>query len=314
MLFLRRSIVTPVAVLALLAVLVLSPLAGCGGGPTEDYDKPDAMMTSLRDAVVNDDPLLLWNALPTSWRTDMNGLVHTFGEKIDGPAYDALMRTARRIVTMLSDKKQFILNTPMLKMAMSQAGNDAKALTDNYDLIVTILKAMVDSDLGTAEGLKKADLGNIVKTYGPKVMRLVKQLVTLEVPGEPADFAQMRKFFAGAKDMTVTVESTDGKTAKVKVSMPALGDDTVTMDKVGDRWVPEQFAKEFPSSLSDAKKALQSADMEDMNKALLQAQMALPMINKAMEPLEKATTQDEFDAAVMQAMNSLMQMQQPGGG
>ena len=294
---------------ALLLVVMLSGVgpAACGeGGSGFNYSKPDAMVAAIRTAVKEDRPVLIWNGLPSAWRTDINGLIREFGGKIDAKAYDSVMKTARLAVGILADKKTFILNSAMGQMFMQgmqqSAGEQAKLVTENYDLIVTILKMVVESDLGTAAGLKRCDLGRMISKYGPEIMRLVKAIAELDLPGAENEMKELRESLAAAEGMTSKVDSKTGDEATVTVSIPGRPDETAQMKKVGNRWVPAEVAAQMPMMMMMAKSELAGMDMTELNDSLKQAQAMLPMIDSAMEPLKKAKTQEEFDQAVMQMM------------
>ena len=299
-----RCIHLPVLLLAIF--LGMGP-AGCGdGGSGFDYSKPDAMVRAIRMAVKDDKPVVVWNSMPSSWRGDVNGLIRDIGSRIDAKAYDAFMKTARLAVTILADKKTFILNSSMGKMFMQgmqqSAGDQAKLITENYDLIVTILKTFVDSELGTAEGLKQCDLGRLISKYGPEIMSLVKAIAALDLPDAENEMAQLRQGLAAAEGMTAVVDSVSGDEASITVSMPGQPKETMAMKKVDDRWVPADMAAQMPMMMTMAKSELAGTDMKELNESLRQAQTMLPMVDKAMEPLEAAKTQEEFDQAVMQMM------------
>ena len=276
-----------------------------------DYSKPNAMPNAIRMAFLNDEPVLVWNGLPSSWRDQINGLVHDFGSKIDANAYDELMRTARTVVDILAKKKTFIMNSQMGQMMMQQAaGAQSAEISENYDLLVTVLQTFVDSDLGTAEGLKRCDLGKIISKYGSEIVRLSKAISMSSVPVPGADdmpIEPLRALIAGAEGMTSVVNNVSGDEATITVSMPDTPDEITQMKKVDDRWVPVDMADQMPMVMMQAKGALAGQNMAQMNASLKQAQAMLPMIKAVVTPLQQASTQKEFDEALMTAMQGMMQ-------
>ncbi|MBG80235.1 MAG: hypothetical protein CMJ39_05950 [Phycisphaerae bacterium] len=292
---------------ALLLVVLLSGLGpvACGEGSSGfDYSKPDAIVVAIHTAVKEDKPILVWNGLPSAWRTDINGLIREFGSKVDEKAYDSVMKTARLAVGILADKKTFILNSAMGQMFMQgmqqSLGEQVELVTENYDLIVTMLKTVVESDLGTAEGLKRCDLGLLIGKYGPELMRLNKAVADLDLPG--SEMKELREALASAEGMTAKVDSMTGDEATITLIMPGRPDQPTQMKKVGNRWVPAGMAAQMPMMMAMAKSELAGMDMTELNDSLKLAQAMLPMVDKAMEPLEAAKTQEEFDQGVMQMM------------
>lgn len=288
-----------------------TPSNSSSDGGEVDYSKPNAMPNAIRMAYLNDEPVLLWNCLPSSWREQINGLVHDFGSKIDANAYDELMSTARMVVDILANKKTLIMNSQMGLMMMQQAaGAQSAVISENYDLLVTVLQTFVDSDLGTAEGLKRCDLGKIISTYGSEIMRLSKAISMSSVPVPGADdipIEALRAIIAGAEGMTSVVNNVSGDEATITVSMPDTPDEITQMKKVDDRWVPAEIADQMPMAMMQAKGALASQNMAQMNAYLKQAQAMLPMIKAMVTSLQQASTQKEFDEALMTVMQGMMQ-------
>ena len=182
----------------------------------------------------------------------------------------------------------------------SAAGDEAKMLTDNYDLLVTVLKMFVDSDLGTAQGLKRFELGRLIKGYGPEMMKLVKGMAALDLPGAQGQMENLRQSITGMEGVTTTVDSKSGDEAMITVNMPGQPVEKASMKRVEGRWVPAELVDQMPMMMALAKSELAGMDMKEINESLEQAQAMLPMMDQAMEPLQKAKTQEEFDQALMQ--------------
>ncbi|MDG2424591.1 MAG: hypothetical protein P8M22_11495 [Phycisphaerales bacterium] len=291
-------------------IIMLSVFAGGCGGSGFDYDRPDALVIAMHDAMENEDPVLVWEALPSTWRSDINGVVHAFGQKLDAKAYDAAMNTARKAVKVLADKKEFILNSAMGKMFMAgmkkSAGEQAELVMENYDLIVKVMEMLVNSDLGTAEGLMKVKLGQVIGAYGPEIMKMMKQIANTDMKNMPSEVEQMRNAFNQARTLKSTVKSVDGDKAVIVVSMNQRPDETTEMIKIDDRWVPALMSKQFAMVIPAVKAELTGMDGTTINTELVKIQPMLPMIDSALDAMEKADTQEAFDQAMMGIAGAMM--------
>ena len=277
-------------------------------GGAIDYSKPDAMVSAMRMAFLNDDPVLMWNGLPSTWRTNINGIVHEFGANVDAKSYDELMKTARMVVKILADKKTFVMKSPIMMMVQQTAGEQAQMINKDYDLLVTMLQTIVDSELGTVRGLKQCDLGEVIDRYGPEIVKLIKAVAMspVSVPGQDEQLKQLRQALIGAEQMTSVVDTVSGDEATITVTMPGSPVETTPMKRIDDRWIPAELADQMPMMMAAAKNAVSGQGMQEMNASLQQIQPMLPMIQMSMEPLEKAGTQQEFDQALMNIMQTMM--------
>ncbi|MDG2055548.1 MAG: hypothetical protein P8J86_12700 [Phycisphaerales bacterium] len=301
-----------------LAVAVTFVLLLNACGPSSAHkDTPDAMFVAAKEAVINDKPVALWNAMPSTYKTQINGLVHDFGAQVDAAGYDAVMGMVRDVAAMLKDKKTFVLNSPMIKSQMASEDIPMKVMEENYDMMVTFLQALSDSDLGSAAGLQKVDLGAIINKYGGTMIKLAKSVMEAAPPNSAAEVAQVKMMMEMLKKSSFVVTNKTATTATVTVSepgpdgKPAPGQ-AVTMVKVDDGWVPQEMADQFEQAIAQAK-AQMAVEMQDLNSGLKQAPMLVGMASGMMEPLKKAKTQAEFDKAVSQLMGMMGGMG-PGPG
>ena len=110
----------------MISLFIMLPLAiaGCGGGGS---DSPTAMFDAARDAAVKNDPVLIWNTLPSKWQADADGLVHEIGKKVPAQLYDKVMATAGMAFNIMKTKEEFVWNTPMAKMQMKSIQERARS-------------------------------------------------------------------------------------------------------------------------------------------------------------------------------------------
>jgi hypothetical protein len=287
-----------VVVLAAVAPLAL---IGCDKAAPST---PTAMFDGLRESMVEDKPVLLWDTVPATWQQDVDGLVHEFGKKVPAKLYDDVMATMKRVVMVLKDKKQFIMNTPMVKeQVATMTATEKEQAAETYGDIVKIGEAITSSDLSTVAGLKKFNMTNFLTNYGPE-LHVAMMSIMKTAAAEEEDAAQALEFFTAVKKLSAKVDSETGDTAMVSITMPELPAGVnlipaqVPMSKVDGRWVPTMMAAVVPQSLAEAKQQLDNEDMSTSSQQVAQAEAVLKMVNLGLSHFENATTQEEFDQAI----------------
>lgn len=305
----------------LIALLCVSGFLGLAGCDRPAPSTPTSMIDGLRESMVKDQPVLLWDTMPASWQQDVDGLVHEFGRKVPAEVYDRTMTTMKKIVVVLKDKKQFVLNTPVVKMMMSSmTPTEREDATKSYDALVALGDALVSSDLSTAAGLQRFDMTSFLTSYGPEAHAAMVTLLTLAA-AEEADARMALEAMEAIKKMSATVDSESENTAMVTITMPplpggmALPDGGVMpMSKVDDAWVPTSLAMMWPMAMTEAKQQLAQEDMSTSSEQVAQLSMVLSMVDTGLAHFENAENQTEFDQAVSGIMGMLMATGGSDGG
>ena len=284
-----------------ISLFIMLPLAmaGCGGGGS---DSPTAMFDAARDAAVKNDPVLMWNTLPSKWQADADGLVHEIGKKVPAQLYDKVMATAGMVFNIMKTKKEFVWNTPMVKMQMSQMTpqelSNAKAA---YDAIVTLGEALAQSDLSTAAGLHRFAFKSFLTKHGSEIHVALIAVIRAASAEEP-EAQQALLMIESVKNLKATVLSTSGDSAVVSVAIPGLPvgalPSSMNMQKVEGKWVPAEMAMKFPMMMSEAHAEISNMDFSASSAEVMQVTMVLTMVDAVIGSLEKATTQAEFDQAL----------------
>ena len=71
---------------------------------------------AVSTALGNNQPQILWEAMPASYRTDITEITHEFATKMDPELYNQLLAFAQKAVAVLLDKKEFILGSSMVQL------------------------------------------------------------------------------------------------------------------------------------------------------------------------------------------------------
>ncbi|MGJ8655740.1 MAG: hypothetical protein ACSHX6_04745 [Akkermansiaceae bacterium] len=237
----------------------------------------------------------LWDSFPGSYQSDVSGIVHGFGEKVDAEVYNKAMETVSAATKLLADKKSIILELAKESAPKSEADKVAK-LEASYDSVVGLLNAIATSDAKDVDGLKKLDMAKFLGG----LQEHTKELTSLSTLAD--DDMDFEKF----KAMTATLVSESGDAAEVEV---ALDDDkeTVKLVKKEDRWIPEDMAKDWPKMIEEANGAIgEIAEMKPVQKAQIMA--ALNMAQASIKELEGAKTKEELQSKVGEIMGQFMGM------
>ncbi|MEM7199764.1 MAG: hypothetical protein AAF628_05825 [Planctomycetota bacterium] len=261
-------------------------LAACGhqGGNSTAVqvtipDDPKGTVDTVVKSIADGQPVALWAALPKSYQHDVNELVHQFGASVDAEVYDQSFGLAKRIVGVLRDKKQFILDHPMVGSMADRGEVEA-----NWDSIVGIFDTLVQSELSSTTALKKLDVGRFLQGTGATMMRQVANVAKLSSEDKLGQLARAQ----------VQLVKSEGDRASVKVTLPGERDETIELKRVEGRWIPTDMARDWTSEIAKAKEKLKTMNGPDQ-KAMMQVRMGLGMANAVVGQLEAAKTQEEFN-------------------
>ena len=246
--------------------------------------------------------------------------MHEFGRKVPAEVYDRTMTTMKKIVVVLKDKKQFVLNTPVVKMMMSSmTPTEREDATKSYDALVALGDALVSSDLSTAAGLQRFDMTSFLTSYGPEAHAAMVTLLTLAA-AEEADARMALEAMEAIKKMSATVDSESENTAMVTITMPplpggmALPDGGVMpMSKVDDVGT-DSAGHDVADGDDRGEAAARPGGHERQFRAGCAAQQLLNMVDTGLAHFENAENQTEFDQAVSGIMGMLMATGGSDGG
>lgn len=285
----------------LLLIGTLPLLSGCGSSPQQagPPEGPAGSMQYLMQGVADQKMEVVWEFLPASYQSDVNGLAHQFADKMDPEIYNEMFAIAQRVAKLLQDKKEYILKNEMLESPKTAPEEVAKY----YDPGVDILASLANSDLSTIEKLKTFDGGKFLSTSGSQI---AKDFATISglMPQKEGDPGFTEKL----KQAKVTLVSEEGDQATIKIEVPGETTKEEVMVKVEDKWIPQTLAKNWKSKIESAQQSLDKLKPEDMAAQKNQAMAGFKQLNATLAQLENAKTEKEFNEQFTNQVRPLAQM------
>ncbi|MFK7778683.1 MAG: hypothetical protein QM501_11315 [Gimesia sp.] len=285
--------------LSFLTLLILAGtlplLTGCGKSTEQSGEKsaqsakalgPDEAMLAMINGVNNQKMEAVWNFLPASYQGDVNGLVHEFAGKMDPEMYNGTFQTFQRITKLLKDKKAFILNNKTLKGLPVPPDK----VSEFWDPVVVLLNTIAQSDISSLEKLKNFDGGKFLPTTGNEMAKEIISISNL-LPKKEGTLSFSEKM----KQTKITLVSTEGDTAIIKIEAPGEESKEEDMVKVEDKWIPKNLADNWQSKMDDARKKLAELTPEKVTAQKEKTLAGIKKVNEVLVQLENAKTEEEFN-------------------
>lgn len=254
-------------------------------------------------------PEVFWYALPDDLRAELDSAevreAMAPAIKMQTESQKPMRGIAMKVCEILIRKKQFILNS----QTMTMAPPPVKPIVESvYDPASGLIYELVSMMFG-AEAMMDQSIAAFVNHHGPRIGGHLQQLIQKAPPGMIEQFT--------AK---IVVNQIDNQSGTITVPDNSGGTTTIEMAAYRGRWMPKEFVEKWAE-----KSGTMAAEMKKefaANQAQMQAQqqqmaMAVGMIagtaDQILNPMLNANTQQEFDAAIMQAMGMAAMFQGNGG-
>jgi len=265
-------------------------------------DTPDAAARALQASVEAGNLRAVWDALPASYQSDVNEVIHTFATNMDVDVWRSGTAIFKKAVRVLKEKKEFILKQP----ALAASPVDTTAMTENWEPIVGVLETLAGSELTELEKLKTLDVGVFLDSTGKRIAEQLaalakaaddKKLALNEFPGVPVEAMPLANI-GNAKFSTVKIE---GDTATLRIENEGQTEEEEVV-RVEGKWLPKKMVDQWSEQMQAAKKTLTTEMPENLKKNKMAAMMPMQMIIGVLDNLLAAKTQQEFDQVIQQVM------------
>lgn len=299
---------TPAGTRVLGVVSVLLLLSGCGRSPEVIPEAPPEAVEALVEGLADDQPQVLWYALPPSYQNDIREVIRAFCTHMDAGIYDRTFGVLSKAVRVLEEKQEFIFNSPialsipMLESSMGSQWNDT----------VGLLNALAESELSTMDSLSRMDPGAFLASTGHTIMGQLEDLRSRSQrsPG-PRSWEQLSRALRSARVDFLEESDTQGL-LRLRVGTNAAPQE-VKLTRVEGRWVPTDMAATWAERVEQAKTNLARLSGPEFEKAKPVLSMVLGSLEGALEALLRAESQQEFDATLksLAAIGGMLQSLKP---
>jgi len=292
-----------VSVLA--AVAMMATITGCSGSVVKQ-DTPDGAIRKMQESVIKNRPEELFKAMPASYRADINALVTDAAKRMDTQLWNESTGLLKQVVGLLKSKRDLLLASPMMANVPNKAD-----VAKNWDSGVSLLQVLLNSEFTNIERLRQGNVEGLLTKDGSAIMA---QMTSLMEKSESS--AEAKEQLAKLKAMRVSVVSTSGDTAVVKVEVPDETPENITMVKVEGVWIPKDMADGFKQGIAEARVNLAKLDFtsEEGKQKKTMALMQMGAIKPMLTQLETAKTQEDIQAVFGGLMMMMMGTMNQGGG
>jgi hypothetical protein len=289
-----------VKLVGMVSVSGLVLVAGCG--KPKAAKTPDKVVTQIAKAVQNNQPEVIFQALPASYQKDINSVVSEAAKKMDAELWNAGHDLMKNVVKVAGKQKKLLLQSKIL------ANNSKKdEISKDWDNAIKSISTLLDSDFTNIKKLRNADMAKMLATSGAAIM---KQATAVKSNSEVSEA------LAKLKSIKATIVSQDGDSAKVKIE--AEGEEAKEFDfvKIEDKWIPKEIADSFAAKVKAARENIAKIDFNSPDGKKIK-EMVIKQIKVADDMLktaEKAKTKEELDGILMGMMMQIMMSSQGAAG
>ena len=246
----------------------------------------------------NENPIVLWDALPASKQDQVQEVVKLANTKIEQRTLNLIKKFRTDLLSVLRSKKQFVLNSQVLPIPPDQR----PVLTGSYDSIVGLIEATIPVEWMDSTYLQKTPIRDVLASYTGRLTRKGKELEKSLPSGAPITIS------AVLTSLNATVETISSKEAMV--TFVALGNpgEPGKLALSEGRWLPQDLIDNWDQSMTQAARELEGANPKELH--MLVGQRLL-VANGLLGTISTAETQQDFDEQIGQLMGMAQMM---GGG
>lgn len=274
-------------------------VAGCGGSKPTAAKTPDAVVLQVTKAISDNQPQVLFQALPDSYQKEINSVVSDAATKMDSEIWKEGRGLIQSVLAIAKSKKELILNTQML------ANNpDKEALNQSWDQGVDVLSTLLDSDFANLDQLRKGNVAKLLAGSGSEIMKKAAKVYSSQPD-------QTDNILAKIKGIKATIVSQEGDTAKVSIETEGEPSEEVDFVRVEGKWIPKDLADGFATQIAETRENLAKLDFTTEEGKAVKTQILgqIAMVKTLLVQAEAAKTSQELDGMLMGLMMGLM-----GGG
>jgi hypothetical protein len=285
----HKLLLATVASAAVIAAVALLLFAHRRAAATVPRSPPNAVQAVVQ-GLANNQPEVLWKALPPSYQADVRDVIGAFCANMDPDLYDRAFRVLNKAVKVLNEKENYFSRSPValsIPMLESSVGKHWR-----HD--IGLLGAFAASDLSSLARLRQMDPGDFLASTGHQLMAGAEQLRlrTQFSPGK-GPWEKMRQSLKQGQIEFVSTTNGQGYLKFISATNGASKD--VAMTQVEGRWVPAELAATWKSRIAQAKEGMAKLNGPELGRVKPILTMVLGALDTNLNALLKASSQKEFD-------------------
>ena len=284
------SVLLLAAALASQQVGVSTPAAP--GGASSDR-AAERQVEGLIQAARAGDAVAFWEWLPGSYRDDLEGLVHDFADRIDAKVYARAMKLAVRVADVALEKQSLFFANPEVARAMAMSPEGLRPGRETFRAVMTLLRDVGSSDLGTVEGLRSFDGEAFLQKSGESLLRGLFAIAR----------TRGRDPLAQLERVEVRTLRQRGDEARLEMCSDGEPVEIKNYVRVEGQWLPAELAADWAGAMRRARSKLAALPEGGDRNLMAQARFTLGMIEGYVREFEDAETQEEFDAVMQRIMD-----------
>ncbi len=117
-------------------------------------DAPDAAIQTVITEFAQGNGGIIWQAMPSTYQTDVNDLLHLAGSKLDAEIYDKSFATIARLADVVEQQQAFILGSSFME---GRSVEEMAQLEAALPSVVGIVNTLTTSELASTAGLANFD-------------------------------------------------------------------------------------------------------------------------------------------------------------
>ena len=254
------------------------------------YEKPlpntkvADFLQSLDDQVMSGHLVAIYDALPPSYRKDVNDVAKGFAAKLDPNAFTAATNVIHQVGDLLVTRQNWVFSNPRMQNLSETELDDMRAIVLS---IAGIVREGFRPDSMQLTQLQTMNFGQWLADRDRDLSPYVAQLMRYQ------DVSSMKAF---------EVVSESPKKAKVKITM-GQASGAVDFVNIEGYWVPESLASTWNKNIAEMKADLAAANPAEINAGLQQLAASAALL----APFTNAKDEQTFH----DSMESMLGMVQP---
>lgn len=278
--------------------------AGSGASVTIP-DEPASAVETIAKELAAGNGGVLWQAMPSTYQTDVNTIAQLAGSKVDAEIYDQSFGLLGRLADVADKQKEFILNT---QLGGGQGPEQIAKIEAAWPSIIGFVQTLANSPIASSVGLQSFDGQQFFNSTVSELLGHSEALSSLNDEGMS---------LSSFSDVSVKALESSENAATLEMTAPDGTVETEEFTKVDGRWVPTEMAVDWQETIANARGQLEAITPEQIAQSKPQVMQVVNMLNGVLTQIEAAETQEQFDQALQGAMMplmGLMMMQQNMGG